>query len=317
MRSFFYALVLVSLTVFGFFISSKGLASGDITTPTIVNFPYKIIEIKSLGVQSESVGTSAAIVPEKIITDLGLPYWPEDKVNAFPDPKMGIGSVVTINRAPAIAIKDGKKETVYRSWAKTVGELLAEKNIELGVDDKIDVSVSANVSDGEKITITRVAITTMTETKSIDFQIQNKDDSNLDYGKKRVVVGEKGEKKLTYRVRREDGEEVERTLLNTEITKEPKTEIHYTGTKVTVLSSVRGRATRTNISNYVVSVNYPKGTLVRITASGVSIMKTVNATWGSAIPPAGVVLDLSQSFLSQLKCSNDGCPNVLVEEIKQ
>jgi hypothetical protein len=200
-----------------------------------------------------------------------------------------------------------------------VAELFKEKNIELGADDKVNPSLESQIFNESQITITRVAITNVVELKPIDLQIQEKEDPNLNYGKKRVEAGARGEKKLTYRVRREDGEEVSRTLLTTEITKQPVTQINYTGTKVTVLSSVSGRATMTPVSGYVVSPNYRRGTLIRITnkSNGMKLFATVNATWGTASPPDGVVLDLAPTFLSQLKCPSHGCSSVLVEEIKQ
>jgi len=320
MRNFFYALIFSSIIIFGSLSVLKSNAEDN--NPYQIspsNFPYQIIEINPFGEEIVTIGQTDQIDPIKIIPQLGIAYYPEDKILAFPNPDFGIGSKITINRAPVITIKDGKKVKEYRSWKLTVGELLSEKSIEIGADDKIDVDLSAEIFDGSKITITRVAITTVVETKAIDFQIQEKEDPNLDYGKKRVEVGEKGEKKLTYRVVREDGEEVSRTLLNSEITKQPATQINYIGTKVTVLSSVRGRATMTPFSGYVVSgiKNYPKGTLIRISANGVSIIVKVSHTWGTASPPEGVILDLAPSFLSQLRCPKHGCSSVLVEEIKQ
>ncbi|PIR27078.1 hypothetical protein COV40_02800, partial [Candidatus Berkelbacteria bacterium CG11_big_fil_rev_8_21_14_0_20_42_15] len=133
MRNFFYALVLVSILAFGFFISSKTLAGGD-SVASNAAYPYEIIVIKPGGASSTFTGGSQSYDPKTIIGDLGITLYPEDKVSAFPDPKLGIGSQIKILRAPVITIKDGKKETVYRSWAATVSELLAEKNIELGVD---------------------------------------------------------------------------------------------------------------------------------------------------------------------------------------
>lgn len=319
MRNFFYALVFISLAVFGFSYTLKSSAAEISGQPIVNNYPYQIIEIKPLGGEVKFNGVSSNIDPVKIIPDLNVPYYPEDKISTLPDPKVGIGGIITINRAPVIKIKDGKKIKDVRSWVKTVGELLSEKNIELGTDDKISPTIDTQITDGSNIVITRVAITTLIETKPIDFQIQNKDDPNLDYGKKRVEAGEKGEKKLTYRVTREDGEEVGRVLLDSQVVKQPKTQINFTGTKVTVLSSVSGRATMTPVSGYVVSPNYRRGILIRITnkANGISIFQTVNATWGSASPPDGVVLDLAPSFLAQLKCPSHGCSSVLVEEIKQ
>jgi len=324
MRNFFYALVFISLIGFGFFYTIKSNAAdvGGIQ-PITGSYPYQIIEIKPSGGAETFNGVSSNIDPVKIIPDLNIPYYPEDRISTLPDPKVGIGSVITINRAPAISIKDGKRSKEYRSWVATVGELLSEKGIELGTDDKMSPTVDAQIIDGSVVTITRVAITTIVETKLIDFQIQNKEDPNLDYGKKRVEVGEKGEKKLTYRVRREDGDEVERALLNTEITKQPVNQINYTGTKVTVLSSIRIVAKTYMPSNCsIVSANYKRGTLVRITnlANGVRIFGTVDCTWGTATADtsAGDGLDVSRAILSSLKWNGSGAgPSVLVEEIKQ
>ncbi|MCX6812212.1 MAG: G5 domain-containing protein [Candidatus Berkelbacteria bacterium] len=316
-RNFIISIVLVSIIFAGFFVSRKSLASGVIESSP--SFAYKFIVIAPSGKSSEVVGTSRSLKVEVIAKDLGITINPEDRASTLPDPEARIGSVITVHQAPAITIIDGKKAIIFRSWLKTAGELLTEKNIELGTDDKTNFKLDSAIADGDKIIITRVAITNIVETKPIAFQIVNKDDPNLDYGKKRTEAGINGEKKLTYRVRREDGEEVERTLLSTEITKEAKTEIHYTGTKVTVLSSVRGRATMTLVSNYVVSgiSKYPKGTLIRISSGNKSIIVSVNATWGNASPPDGVVLDLSQTYLTQLGCPSAGCSNVLVEELKQ
>ena len=310
----FSALIIGSL----FFVGRSSFAASD----EIINYPtvsYRLIEVLQNGEQRESIVKSANVDPRKIANDSDLKLYEEDRISAFPDPKLYIGSTITLVRAPKITIKDGKKVVDYHSWVSTVGELLDEKNIELGNDDKISKSTSAKISDGDYLTITRVAITNISETKSIDYKTLKKDDPNLDYGKTRTVAGVKGEKKLTYRVRREDGEEVERTLLSAEITKEPTDEIIYSGTKVTVIASVSGRATMTTVSGYVVSPNYPKGALIRITnrSNGASIIVTVNATWGTASAPDGVVLDLAPTFLSQLKCPSHGCANVLVERLKQ
>ncbi|MEI6144213.1 MAG: G5 domain-containing protein [Candidatus Berkelbacteria bacterium] len=320
MRNFFYAIVSISLLGFSSFFVLKSQAQGVTSDKLqVTSYPYQITEIKPSGEQNTISGVSSSINPIKIIPDLKVPYYPEDKISTFPDPKLGFGSTIKIRRAPVISVKDGKRSKQYRSWSTTVDGLFTEQGIEIGTDDKVSVSLSAQIFDGSTVSITRVAITNVVETKSIDFAVQEKDDPNLDYGKKRTVAGVLGEKKLTYLVRREDGDEVSRTLTNAEITKQPVTQINYTGTKVTVLSSVSGRATMTPVSTYVVSPNYPRGTLIRITnrSNGAKIFATVNATWGTASAPDGVVLDLAPTFLSQLKCPSFGCSNVLVEEIKQ
>lgn len=322
MRNFFYAIVSVSLLSFSLFSVVKSNAQGNI--PVVVKeYPYQIIEYKADGSVEIHSGTSQNLESQKIITDLGIPYYSEDRIKTIPDPELEIGASIKLDRAPVYFLKDGKRSKEYRSWTKTVAELFKEKNIELGADDKVNPSPESQIFNGSQIAITRVAITNVVETKSIEFQIQSKEDPNLDYGKKRVDAGVKGEKKLTYRVRREDGDEVERTLLSTEVTKQPKTQINYTGTKVTVLSSIRIVAKTYLPSNCsIVSATYKRGTLVRITnlANGVRIFGTVDCTWGTATADssAGDGLDVSRAILSSLKWNGIGAgPYVLVEEIKQ
>ncbi len=232
MRNFFYALVLVSLLGFGFFISSKSLASGDAMKVVDPNLPYRIIEIKPSGQQNTFDGASSSFDPTVIIPDLDVVYYPEDKVSAFPDPKLGIGSTIRLQRAPVIKIKDGKKTKDYRSWKTSVEELLSEKNIELGVDDKISSPLVAQIFDGSQIVIIRVAVTNIIEKKSIDFKVVKKEDPNLDKGKTRIATaGIKGEKQLTYQVTREDGVEVNRVLIETKIVAKPTDQIEYIGAR--------------------------------------------------------------------------------------
>lgn len=319
MKNFFYSLVLVSIIVFGASTTKNSFAESDSLFSSPI-YLYKIVEVQPSGKTSDFSGESSNFDPRKVIADLGLTVYPEDRVSAFPNPEIGIGSVVNLHRAPVIKLRDGKKNFELRSWVKNVGEFFSEKHIELGNDDRVSPSFDAQIFNQSQIIITRVAITNIVETKGIDYKVLEKEDPNLDYGKKRTETGIKGEKKMTYRVRREDGDEVERTLLSTEIVREPKNQINFTGTKVTVLSSVRGKATIGPSFCNIVSASYKKGTLVRITntANGARLMGKVDCTWGTASAPSGVVLDLSKSLLSTLKWNGLGAgPNVLVEEIKQ
>ena len=70
--------------------------------------------------------------------------------------------------------------------------------------------------------------------EEIDFDIVKRDDPELDKGKTEVAQkGEKGTKKLIYKVTYEDGEEILRELVSEEVTKEAKDEIILVGTKDT------------------------------------------------------------------------------------
>ena len=287
----------------------------------VFDYPYEIEVLSPSGISLEKQkGVSAEESEREIAIDLGITVYPEDQLEAFPFVRMKIGSKITIHRAPKYTIYDGKKEMVVRSWKSSVSELFSEKKIILGADDKINFSTDTEIEDGMVIRIIRVEKTKMIERESIIYKIIEKEDPELKYGKTRIEAGEAGEKKFEYLVTREDGEEVSRVLLSTEVVKQPKNQVKYIGTKIIVLSSVRGKATITNVPNYVVSATYKRGSLIRITntKNGVSIVETVNATWGTAAAPAGVVLDLSMTYMNKLKWDGIGAgPSVLVEEIER
>lgn len=160
------------------------------------------------------------------------PYYPEDRVVAFPDPNLGIGTVVSVTRAMPVTLQDGKRSHVLRTWQDTVGGLLNEKKIELGAEDLIAPNLTTKLTAESKITITRVAITNVVEKESIAFKVTKKDDATLNKGTTKVAkAGVNGLKALTYEVRREDGVEVSRKLVSTEVVKSPEDELQLVGTK--------------------------------------------------------------------------------------
>jgi len=315
-----YALTLFLVPVLFFSARSYAQNISSDTTATHPVLPFEINIIEPSGTTTSVSGSSSSQKLADIIDDLDVILYSEDKISVFPDLYMQMGGRITLQRAPKINLTDGKKKTLYRSWAGTVQDLLSQKKIELGADDTVVPGLETVLVDGDSIKINRVAKTTVIDKQEIAFKIIKKDDPNLKYGKTRTEVGEKGQKELTYMVTRIDGEEVSRVLLNSAVTKQAKDEIHYTGTKVVVLSSVSGKATiGPNFCN-IVSASYPKGTLVRITnlSGRASLIDTVDCTWGTASAPDGVVLDLSRSNLTKLKWNGLGKgPSVLVEEIER
>lgn len=198
-----------------------------------VGRPFVVEVVETDGsVSKEYRGVSANSDPFKISEDLGAGPFIEDRFKAFPDIKMDIGSKITLYRAPVIKIKDGKRSKTVRSWTKTVGELFTEQKVEIGKDDKVNFTNDTAVENNMEIAITRVAITTVIEKEAIEYSTTKKDDSTLDKGKTKVKqAGQEGTKELSYRVVREDGDEVSRKLIKTETTKEPVEEILLIGTR--------------------------------------------------------------------------------------
>ena len=112
--------------------------------------PYVVVEIAPSGTQIDYFsGVSSATDPFDIAIDLGAKPFSEDKYLAFPEIKMGIGSQITLYRAPDYTVDDGKRSKTVRSWAANIGGVLADGNIlELGADDKINFSLDTKAESG-------------------------------------------------------------------------------------------------------------------------------------------------------------------------
>lgn len=175
-------------------------------------------------------GSAAYNDLKEMVSNLPKLVYPEDKVEAVPPPEMGLGSKIYVTRATPVMIIDAKKTNTYRTWTQTVGELLMEKKIELLGQDSADIPLASAISYAMKITITRVAEVEVKEKEVINFNTVKKNTVDLEKGQSEVdQKGINGEKEITYKVKRVDGEEVSREKINTEVTKESQTEIILIG----------------------------------------------------------------------------------------
>jgi len=258
-------LALLFIPVFLFAGYSYAKSNNDSLSPEPDSWPFLLEEILPTGEIVTYSGSSSETDLRTISVDLNVNPYPEDRMFAFPEIGFEMGGKITLHRAPSYIVVDGKKSTLYRSWATSVGELLLEKNVALGDEDKINFSVDENLTLGMNIKIIRVARTNVHEYEDIDFDVIKRDDPNLDQGKTRVErAGKTGEKKFTYEVIREDGEQISKTLVSTEIVSKPIDKILIVGTKITSYGT--GIASwYIETSRMIAACNFlPKGTKVRV-----------------------------------------------------
>lgn len=235
------ALIIIGL---GFAKTVHAVVYRDISLESNRRYPYIYEVFDSRGHLLNTISSvSANRNLDLIIADAKIGFYALDKVKAFPDPKMGIGSKIKIIKTPKYFVTDGRRNLSFFSWAKTVEELFSENKIILGQDDKTNFSLKTDLVPNMDIKITRVAVTIVAEGEPIDFKTVKRDDKTLDEGKTRVEVkGEKGTKTYSYEVRREDGVEISRRLLKTEITKNPVDEVLIIGTKPVITVSCGSRS---------------------------------------------------------------------------
>lgn len=249
----------------------------------------------------------------------GVAYYPEDIVTAFPDPSLGLGSVVTVQRALSVEITEGKKTYILRTWQETVGEMLADKKIELGEEDRISPSPDTVLTLGSKVVITRVARTVVSELETIPFESREVENPNLWRGERTVSQdGENGQREKKYLLVREDGELVSKTLVSNSIIKQMVAKITQIGTKLRIGKTYSGRATyyENNYGTKVATDMFKKGTELRVTNlnNGKSIIVRND---GCICGATGVLIDLNPAYFQQLggTLAQGVLQNVRVEEI--
>ena len=179
--------------------------------------------------------TTAEQTPALIAKVAGIEVFEEDKTTLSNSDNMavdGANMVMKIDRASMVNFVLYGKESVIRTHAKTVGELLKEKNINPKKDDTLSVDRSAKIIPGMKIELWRNGKQTITAEEDVKFEIEKIQDANRDSGYREVKqAGENGKKNVTYEVEMKNGVEVSRKEIASVVTKEPKKQIEIVGTK--------------------------------------------------------------------------------------
>ena len=179
--------------------------------------------------------TTAEQTPALIAKAAGIEVFEEDKTTLSNSDNMavdGANMVMKIDRASMVNFVLYGKESVIRTHAKTVGELLKEKNIDPKKDDTLSVDRSAKIIPGMKIELWRNGKQTITAEEDVKFEVEKVQDANRDSGYREVKqVGENGKKNVTYEIEMKNGVEVSRKEIASVVTKEPKNQIEIVGTK--------------------------------------------------------------------------------------
>jgi len=162
------------------------------------------------------------------------------------DKKANLKSVKSIDiiRAKAVNLAvNGENKTVYTTLTN-VGELLDEVNIVIGEETLLITPRETEITEGLNIEIIPKVYEEISETELIPFTIEKKANYNMEKGNTRVARnGVDGEKKVTYRVLKHNGEILEKERLSEEVIKNPVSKLVEYGTIAAVQTS-RGDSLR-------------------------------------------------------------------------
>lgn len=182
-----------------------------------------------------NVVMTAAQVPYQIAKDAELTLHPEDIAT------LEQSNNILVDRATERFVVDRATEfklTLYgetftaRTQAETVGDMLKEKDINLGDKDKVSAHVNDPIEAGMSLRVWREGKQTITVKEEIDFDVEQIQDANREAGYRQVrTAGEKGEAVVTYEVTIRDGKEVSRKKITSVTKKAPVKQVEVVGAK--------------------------------------------------------------------------------------
>ena len=128
----------------------------------------------------------------------------------------------------------GKKATSY-TQAQTIGEMLAEKHIKMSANDIIIPNKDTKIARGMNVRLYRNGMQTVTVDEDIQFETEQIKDVNRDKGYKEIQTkGVNGKRTVTYEINVQNGVEVSRREINSNIIQQPVKQVEVVGTKVSL-----------------------------------------------------------------------------------
>ena len=128
----------------------------------------------------------------------------------------------------------GKKATSY-TQAQTIGEMLAEKHIKMSANDVIVPNKDIKIARGMNVRLYRNGMQTVTVDEDIQFETEQIKDVNRDKGYKEIQTkGVNGKRTVTYEINVQNGIEVSRREINSNIIQQPVKQVEVVGTKVSL-----------------------------------------------------------------------------------
>lgn len=168
---------------------------------------------------------SAATVPRDVATAAGVELYPEDVVKITTANKFlasGVPFSYVVVRAKLVKFNFYGAPTEVRTQARTVGELLTERGVEVGEEDWLSLSVDEAISDGIELALHRNGKTTVVVEEAVAYGEKIIYDYAQPVGHREVrTEGVEGRKTVTYEIEMYEGQETARTKISEMVTAEP------------------------------------------------------------------------------------------------
>lgn len=232
----------------GEFLQRAGLTlnEGDIVEPSADtqidadNFRINVYRAQPVLVidgDKRTFAFSAATTPRSVAKQAGVEVYAEDKIDSQMTTSFleegSIGQKVVIDRATQSNLNLYGTAVEVRTHAKTVGELLKEKNVTLAADDTVTPALDTQLASASQIFVMRNGTKIETVEEAIPMKTEYVEDPSLSFGTKAVrQAGSAGKRLVTYQIDLLNGKETGRHVIQTVTAQEPVTQIIARGRAV-------------------------------------------------------------------------------------
>ena len=177
--------------------------------------------------------------PRTVVEKAGIELYKEDGITAGAPVDMAkdriLGEQVVVDRALPANINLYGNAIAVRTRAKTVRDLLDQKNIKTLEGDTVEPALNTKIMANTQVFVVRMGKKVLTSEEAIAAPVANEDDPTLAIGATVVKQeGTDGKKLVTYEVELRNGQEVGRKILQEVVAAEPVRRVIAKGTKVIV-----------------------------------------------------------------------------------
>lgn len=181
---------------------------------------YRATPVTIVDGDSKVFTFSAAATPRSIVKQAGIEVYPEDELLMLPTENFlqegSIGPRLVIVRATPVNVNLYGTPVTMRTQAKTVGDLLEERNIHLDPEDTVQPTQGVAIQPNMQIFLLRKGTQISTVEEEIPMPIETVEDNSLSIGTKAVrQQGSPGKRLVTYQIQLENEQEVSRTPIQT------------------------------------------------------------------------------------------------------
>ncbi|MDA8218290.1 MAG: ubiquitin-like domain-containing protein [Dehalococcoidales bacterium] len=171
----------------------------------------------------------------ELLADEGIKLNGRETITPSLDSPITHDGHLTVRRFRPVRIEVDDRALDTKTKQPTVRQLLADEQISLGPLDRVEPGLDTQPEDDMVVQVTRVNEVVEEEQESLPFEtLEDVPNPEIELDDTGYQAGEPGVLKRSVKVTYENGQPVDRTVLNEWVDKEPVPEVYYYGTKVVI-----------------------------------------------------------------------------------